>query len=439
AVDAVTGIRSNVFVGDRAAPASSVGDTAITGHVWLSQDGEQTFDTTKIGLQNFDVDVLDASGSPLSLTQSLEPDDFANGTSPSLDGVTVTAVGAVVASEILTSESTFATTGSNVFTALDTQAFQQSISWSSARDQVLRAQFDEPVSHVWIDAASLVDSGYARIEAYDIDGQLIRRVTSGAISLGQSTTMEVSSATPQIASVLVFGHAGTSVALDNLRFGTPTKGTSDSLGVFTLPMLPDGEYQLRVSSSNPQVYRLPDPNISFSVSEGAVSSDLAVRATQSTSLWQNPNNRADVNNSNSVEPLDALLVINALAKSGPRELTSVDVAPPYYDVNGDGSIAPIDALIVINEIQQNRSLAGELFNHQNASVDRQSDDTLEAFDVAIGELAGEDSDEQSQGDRWDVQRYAAIPTNSVKSHKSDETDEALSLLELEAQMLASLI
>lgn len=68
--------------------------------------------------------------------------------------------------------------------------------------------------------------------------------------------------------------------------------------------------------------------------------------------WQNPENRLDVNGSGSIEPLDALLVINDLIRFGSRVLPekTVDYSGPLRDVNGDGFLAPIDALLIINSL-----------------------------------------------------------------------------------------
>ncbi|KAA5544554.1 hypothetical protein FYK55_09550 [Roseiconus nitratireducens] len=82
--------------------------------------------------------------------------------------------------------------------------------------------------------------------------------------------------------------------------------------------------------------------------------------------FQNPNGRFDANASGAVTPLDALNIINALARSGGNSINlEVDPVstPPYPDVNGDGFVSPSDALQVINELARQNSLAsgeGEL-------------------------------------------------------------------------------
>jgi len=79
--------------------------------------------------------------------------------------------------------------------------------------------------------------------------------------------------------------------------------------------------------------------------------------------WQNPANRYDVNDDNSVTPLDALLILNYLAWSFRQSDASqpAEFQAPYYDVNGDGMVTPLDALLVLNSIShQNRQGDGEL-------------------------------------------------------------------------------
>jgi hypothetical protein len=96
-----------------------------------------------------------------------------------------------------------------------------------------------------------------------------------------------------------------------------------------------------------------------SASSGEVE-DYAIFVTSNP--FQNPSNRFDTNASNTVTPLDALQVINALARSGSStgavdlEVTPV-TTPPFPDVNGDGRMTSSDALAVINELSRT-SLGG---------------------------------------------------------------------------------
>ena len=90
--------------------------------------------------------------------------------------------------------------------------------------------------------------------------------------------------------------------------------------------------------------------------------------------FQNPLERTDVNFSGDSTPLDALLIINLLARSNSDSVafaapTSYAELPErYYDVNGSNSASPIDALLIINELARRQSLQGlveaEMVEHQ---------------------------------------------------------------------------
>ncbi|QEG00152.1 FG-GAP repeat protein [Stieleria maiorica] len=80
---------------------------------------------------------------------------------------------------------------------------------------------------------------------------------------------------------------------------------------------------------------------------------------QDWKAWQNPLRSSDVTDDGEISPLDALLIINTIARSayvntGTNQLVSpttlVDWPGIYVDQNGDGLISPLDALRVINEI-----------------------------------------------------------------------------------------
>ncbi len=76
------------------------------------------------------------------------------------------------------------------------------------------------------------------------------------------------------------------------------------------------------------------------------------------SPWQNPIRPLDVDRGGTLQPRDALMVINALNRYGVGAIATVVTDPgvSYVDCNGDGKLEPLDALIVINEL--NRLQAG---------------------------------------------------------------------------------
>ncbi|MDA8743920.1 DUF4465 domain-containing protein [Rubripirellula amarantea] len=70
--------------------------------------------------------------------------------------------------------------------------------------------------------------------------------------------------------------------------------------------------------------------------------------------WQNAANRFDTNRSGDITSLDALQVINRIARQNTSELSEItsldDFDDRYYDVNGDNHATALDALQIINEI-----------------------------------------------------------------------------------------
>ncbi len=68
--------------------------------------------------------------------------------------------------------------------------------------------------------------------------------------------------------------------------------------------------------------------------------------------WTNGDNALDVNNDDSVSPLDALFILNDLNLRGARPLASRGHDEPYLDVNADRHVSPLDALLVVNELNR---------------------------------------------------------------------------------------
>lgn len=70
--------------------------------------------------------------------------------------------------------------------------------------------------------------------------------------------------------------------------------------------------------------------------------------------WQNATLNCDVDSTALVEPIDALMVINAINDGGIRDLPArpANSTAPLIDVNGDSRLEPIDALLVINALNK---------------------------------------------------------------------------------------
>jgi Dockerin type I domain len=88
---------------------------------------------------------------------------------------------------------------------------------------------------------------------------------------------------------------------------------------------------------------------------GYVSSTIRVTLQDTdTSPWTNSKNNFDVDGSGTVEPIDVLVVINFLQRTGSIALpTDPDPAgQSFVDVDGDGILTPIDVLQVINQLRR---------------------------------------------------------------------------------------
>jgi hypothetical protein len=139
-------------------------------------------------------------------------------------------------------------------------------------------------------------------------------------------------------------------------------------------------------------------------------------------VWQNVLRSSDVSNDGVVTALDALQIINELARQDFHDpatsilvdpLTIVEFPQIYYDQNGDGRVTALDALRVINELAmqpttiapatastsqaddsrdpgpaaafQQTSISQIAFQ-QNSTQNRQDDDRSDAIDAALSQL-----------------------------------------------------
>ncbi len=170
--------------------------------------------------------------------------------------------------------------------------------------------------------------------------------------------MNVSRAEGDIDHVIAYGHLGTSVILDTLRWGPAASSTTNDNGVYSIGYLPDGAY--RVYLSPPAGYVLTTPQAGYATinvvgGQMAGSVNFGISNSGTFHRFHNQSNAFNVDNDNGnfVAANDALIVINflnAFGSVGEGEL-SPDVNPDvigYFDVNDDGFCAPNDALEVIN-------------------------------------------------------------------------------------------
>jgi len=135
---------------------------------------------------------------------------------------------------------------------------------------------------------------------------------------------------------------------------------SNEAGGFSLAVLPNGSYRIFASGTGLAVpaaanVRVTDVNVEVDIVSGVGGAYLGF-AGEPTSAWTNPRIRLDVSDNQTVDPLDALQVINHLNTVGPGPLSpsaiADEVQPPFLDADGDGHVMPHDVLLVVNDLNR---------------------------------------------------------------------------------------
>lgn len=300
-----------------------------------------------------------ADGSPLP-SGRLDPNEFAVGSELTQVGATsLSAIGSVVDDVVVVLPS-----------ATDPQRQvwgmfnRQTGDWESAwtPDRSLSIAFDSPIGEVSLEAWGLRGwtwPSYARLEAYDADGNLIARTTSDRLERGDSQRLTVHDPNGRIVRIRAVGHAASNVEFGQLQYGVSDSQTVGPGGAFHFSGLADGDYRLQLTSQNLVYQPIVSEQVVRVVDGTADWVDAEFRRVRSP--WHNPLNHADVDVSGTVEPLDALLILNSLSRGGgPRVLQDPQPNEPFYDTNNDGLITPLDALVVLTQLsQQRQSGSGE--------------------------------------------------------------------------------
>ncbi|MFL2869336.1 MAG: dockerin type I domain-containing protein [Pirellulaceae bacterium] len=355
--------------------------SGVRGIVWsdLDKDGQRDFGEP--GLSEIPVQLVDGSGQLAELHINVEPDNYQdnNVINSLVPGVTVSAIGnGVMDNEVFSRVRGQSSTGSRVFAVESTSTFSVITEWDT-KTRMLKAEFDTPVSMVSMDAIGDDDGDYGRLEAYDVNGNLLGRYTTHGLTSGEQATMSLVSDQADISYVIARAHYNTDVHLDNLVIGPATESQTGLLGEYWIPWLIPDDYEVAVQLPSGWVTVGAD-STNVTVGEGeSVRVDFAV----TTPPWHNTNSPEDVNDDGDIVPLDALIVVNDLNANGSRLLafpSEGDEPPPYLDVNGDGSITPIDALRIINKLNDAELEGESLVGLPMASV---------PVDNAIGSVEGE--------------------------------------------------
>lgn len=359
-IDLATGVTSASLEGTSLLPALSA--SSLSGIAFVDQNGDRVRNPGEEPLAKTEVVVRNADGS--SLPQGVvQASSFGDGPLPSdLTGVTLAADGLVHDVQVGSFVSSLSGVG-RVFHAFDQQRNKWIDRWSSK--VAFQADFDQPLGDVQIDAIGIGGGSFARIEAYDVAGQLITRTTSEELADLQRTTIRVADPLGRIASVRVFGHAGSSVALDRLQFGSLGRVVTDASGVWQIPNLPAGNYLVELTPER-VIHQFQTGSQVIQVAAGA-SSLVQAAANRIDSNRHNGGLAEDVNGDGKISASDALAIINDLARYTPRLLSPSDPTVFDVDVSNDGAVSALDALLVINFLGRADGGANELVSGEDPS------------------------------------------------------------------------
>lgn len=355
AIDDRVGVTSGVYRTDMLLPM--LAGASVAGLAFLST-GEAEPELSPSLLAGVTAELVHVDGSPL-FSGSVDPDQYTTSIAlPSIDGVSLVALGQVLDGRV-GSVAMPSSTGSRSFGFYN----RQTISWQHrwAPDKQLLITFDQPVGTVQLDAVGLghaASPSFGRLEAYDAAGNLLTRYTTAALVSGQSETMQVSDRAGRIASVRAFGHAFSTVGLDNLHYGAESSVTTSADGVFGFSGVPDGTYRLTLTPER-LIHAFPGSGDVITVQDGVIN-QIAAGFQRVRSPWTNSDDQFDVDGNSRVEPLDALLILTEIGRNGSRILSDPSQLTWFIDANNDGEVSPLDALWVLNEIsRRNRDGQGE--------------------------------------------------------------------------------
>ena len=356
-VDGTGIVFSPTIQGTAALPA--LPDAGIRGVAFFDQNGNGTFDEGENPRVGHTVQIQHADGRSL-YQASVDADSLAEGEVPAsvVDGLSLSASGSVSRNAL------------GVFVGDDsTQKLFHSYDtfwdvWTSRFDSnvSLVASLDQPVGQATITAGGLDSGSFARVAAYDADGNFLTRVTSDVIGNGQQSQVTISDPLGRIQQLRVYGHADTGITVSQLDVGSSGRVSTDATGSWQLTDLPSGEYTIDITPglviddylSLPDLITVNQGTASLGSGSLGTGSLIVAAATTVDSPRHNLESPANVDRQGDVTVLDALEVINDLARLGSRTLSADETDGLAIDVNNDGLATALDALLVINQLGRNQ-------------------------------------------------------------------------------------
>lgn len=220
-------------------------------------------------------------------------------------------------------------------------------------------QFDQPSARVAVEIVGR-QGAFARVEAFDADGNLVVRQTAGVSATGEIVSIEVESLAGDIASVVLTGHADTVVELVSVASGDDFSIVADDDGQFLFSGVAADNYQLEIIAENPIYDFGPPIDVSLGLNEPLILPGLV--PTRIDSLLFNGALPVDVNGDGAVEPIDALLIVNRLRRGGDGFVDRANADPSMLsagqsmvDVTNDGLVTPLDVLLVVNQLRRGQA------------------------------------------------------------------------------------
>ncbi len=160
--------------------------------------------------------------------------------------------------------------------------------------------------------------------------------------------------------------------LDNVRFDNDltTLVTDVDQDTLTFTVVTNSAHGELVVNTNGSYSYTPDHNFNltdfftYRANDGTGDSNIGTVTLQVDTdySWYNCQDPRDVNDDNSVTPLDVLWIINSINSKGSHPLAKTrpeGIAKPFLDVNRDAYATPLDALWVINYLNQQPGGEGE--------------------------------------------------------------------------------
>lgn len=367
--DQRTGASSEEFVGtinpenEPSPPELTSSGGGISGFAYRDDNGNGQWDHGEFPLQDWGVELRTIDDTLLTLLRLIEPNDYIESSllNTVQPGITLSVIGSTSIGDMVMSRTSslgpnkIFYAGSSGYETFTTKRNPSGI--GLAVDRRLKAEFNSPVTSVSLKAIGNGTGSVGRLDAFDADGNLIGRYTTGVLGAGQIEVMTITHAAANIKYVIASGHLESEVLFDTLEVGPHTATTTNADGSFDLSALPAGTYNLKI---------LTAPNyIAITPLEGRATITVSPNSTDSNNLyfafqfggnpWHNLLNPIDTTGSDGITAFDALIIINHLnAFPTGNTLLAAEAIPGYYiDVDNDSLCTALDALVVINYLNAN--------------------------------------------------------------------------------------